>query len=461
MTTNVISDIVRQQREYFKTGQTKDVGFRIRQLNILKDAIRANEARILQALKADLNKPQLEAYSSEVGLLLAETRHALQHIQSWNKPRRMPMHVLQFPSSVWLYPEPYGVALIIAPWNYPFLLLMAPLVGAIAAGNCAVLKPSEVAPNMSAVTARIVQDIFDPRYITAVEGGSAVAQALLLEKFDYIFYTGNGAVGRLVMQAAAKNLTPVTLELGGKSPAIVDAEVDVDQAARRIAWGKFFNAGQICLAPDYVLVDKRVKPTFMHALQKHVRAFYPAGPRNSPDYCRIINQPNFERLSRLLPQTPQEGRVVIGGETDAAERYIAPTVIDDVAPDAAVMQEEIFGPLLPVIACNNLDEAIAFVNERPKPLALYFFSTNKQHQERVLAETSSGGGCINDTILHFSSPMLPFGGVGDSGMGAYRGEASFDTFSHHKAFIKKNFLIDIWFRYAPYKDNHRILKWIM
>ena len=461
MESSAISQIVQQQREYFKTGATRDMSFRIRQLHLLQDAIHANEESIVQALKADLNKPRLEAYSSEVGLLLAETRYALQHIKSWSRPRRMPMHLLQFPSSVWLYPEPYGVTLIIAPWNYPFLLLIAPLVGAIAAGNCAILKPSEVAPSMSAVTARIVQQTFDPRFVCAVEGGPESAQALLDQKLDYIFYTGSNAVGKIIMQAAAKNLTPLTLELGGKSPVIVDAEVDVDQAARRVAWGKFFNAGQICLAPDYVLVDRRIKPAFVQALQKHVRDFYPDGALDSPDYCRIINQAQFERLTQLLPRSEQEGRVVIGGKFDAAARYIAPTVIDDVPPEAASMQEEIFGPLLPVMAYDTLDEAIAFVNDRPKPLALYFFSNNKRHQERILRETSSGGGCINDTILHFSSPLLPFGGVGESGMGTYRGEASFDTFSHHKAFIKKSFLFDIWFRYAPYKNNHKILKWIM
>jgi acyl-CoA reductase-like NAD-dependent aldehyde dehydrogenase len=453
--------LVQAQREFYQSGQTRDMDFRVQQLKRLLDVVTRHEADILQALKADLNKPPLEAYGSEVGLLRAEIQYVLTHLRGWARPKRMPIHLTQFPSSAWVYPEPYGVALIIAPWNYPLLLIVAPLVGAMAAGNCAILKPSEMAAHTSALLARLIGDHFDPRYIAVVEGGPDTAQALLHEKFDTIFYTGNRHIGRQVMQAAARHLTPVTLELGGKSPCIVDAEVDVARAARRILWGKFLNAGQICLSPDYVLADRRIKPALLQAMRQTLLEFYGPDPRLSPDYCRIINARHFERLCRLLPTGAEEGTLMAGGQIDAGERYIAPTIIDEPPADGALMRDEIFGPLLPVIGYDGLDEAIRFVNARPKPLALYFFSTNRAHQERVLRETSSGGGCINDTILHFTSPLLPFGGVGESGMGQYRGRASFDTFSHHKAFIKKNFLFDFWFRFAPYKNNHRVLKRIL
>jgi aldehyde dehydrogenase (NAD+) len=430
-------------------------------LNILMDAVSKNETAILQALRADLNKPPLEAYGSEVGLLHDEIRYALKHIKSWAKPKRRPIHFTQFPSTAWIYPEPYGVVLIIGPWNYPLVLLAQPLIGAISAGNCAILKPSEVAPNTSALVARIVGEYFDSRYIAVVEGGPEEAQALLGQKFDYIFFTGGSEVGKVVMQAAARDLTPVTLELGGKSPCIVDADVDIEGAARRIVWGKFSNAGQICISPDYVLADKRIKPALLESMREYVRKFYGTNPQQSPDYARIVSQRHFERLRDLLPKTSQEGTVVVGGQTDAADRYIAPTIIDCVPPDGALMQQEIFGPLLPVIEYERLDDAIAFVNERPKPLALYFFSRGRDHQERILRETSSGGGCINDTMLHYATPFLPFGGVGESGMGKYHGDASFDTFSHDKGFIRKGFLLDFWLRYAPYKNHHKILKWFM
>jgi aldehyde dehydrogenase (NAD+) len=457
MEESVVGHIAQAQRDFYNTGQTSDVAFRERQLRNLLDAVTRHEADILQALKADLNKPPLEAYSAEVGLLRGEIRYALRRLKGWAAPRRAPVHLTQFPASAWVYPEPYGVALIIAPWNYPLLLIFAPLVGAIAAGNCAVLKPSELSPNTSALVASLVRECFDPSYVTAIEGGPEVAQALLAERFDYIFYTGSSEIGKQVMHAAAEHLTPVTLELGGKSPCVVDAEVDIESAARRIVWGKFFNAGQICIAPDYILVDQRIKPALIGAMRSNLQQFYGDDPRRSPSYARIINQKHYERLCGLLPRSTGEGTIVAGGQTDDAERYIAPTIIDDVPPAGQLMQQELFGPLLPVLEYKSLDEAIAFINARPKPLALYFFSTNQARQNRILAETSSGGGCINDTLLHFSTPHLPFGGVGDSGMGQYRGKASFETFSHQKTFIKKGFLLDIWFRYAPYKEN---LKWL-
>lgn len=456
-----VADIVAQQRAYYQSGETRDLDFRMRQLRKLLDAINNNQTAILEALKNDLNKPPLEAYGAEIGLVREEIRHTLRHLKGWVRPKRMPIHVTQFPSTAWLYPEPYGVTLIIAPWNYPLLLIMAPLVGAIAAGNCAIVKPSEIAPNTSALVTRILRACFEPRYIASLEGGPEMAQALLAEKFDYILFTGSAEIGRLVMLAAARNLTPVTLELGGKCPAIVDADVDIETAARRILWGKFLNAGQICISPDYALVDRRVKDAFVQATRKALLEFYGADPRQSPDYSRIIDNRHYQRLVALLPSDPAQGRVIIGGQTDATERYIAPTVIDNVPADSPLMQSEIFGPLLPIIEYDGLDEAIRFVNERPHPLALYFFSHDKEQQKRILNETTSGGGCINDTILHYTTPLLPFGGVGESGMGKYRGESSFNTFTHHKAFIKKGFRLDFWFRFAPYKNNHKFLKWLM
>lgn len=457
MEDNAIKQMVQAQRDFYRTGQTRDVAFREKQLKNLLNALAQHETDILQALKADLCKPPFEAYSAEVSVLRTEIRYTLRHLKSWSAARRRPAHLTQFPASAWVYPEPYGVALIIAPWNYPLLLIFAPLVSAIAAGNCAVLKPSELAPNIAALVTNLVRECFDPRHVTSIEGGPEAAQALLTEQFDYIFYTGSSEIGKQVMHAAAEHLTPVTLELGGKSPCVVDGEVDIESAARRILWGKFSNAGQICIAPDYVLADRRIKPALIEAMRRYLQQFYGDDPRRSPDYARIIDQKHYQRLCGLLPRSVDEGMIVAGGQTDDAERYIAPTIIDHVPPAAPLMQQELFGPLLPVLEYQRLDEAIAFINARPKPLALYVFSSNRAHQNRLLAETSSGGGCINDTLLHLSAPYIPFGGVGESGMGQYRGKAGFDTFSHQKAFIKKGFRFETWIRYAPYKQN---LKWL-
>jgi acyl-CoA reductase-like NAD-dependent aldehyde dehydrogenase len=457
MEDSCIEQIVQAQHDFYQTGQTKDLSFRAKQLQHLLDALAQHETDILQALKSDMNKPALEAYSAEVSVLRSEIRYTLRHLRRWVAPRRSRVHLTQFPASGWVYPEPYGVTLIIAPWNYPLLLIFAPLVNAIAAGNCAMLKPSELSPATSALVTSLVKECFDPRYVTALEGGPEVAQALLEQQFEYIFYTGSTEIGKRVMHAAAEHLTPVTLELGGKSPCVVDAEVDVESAARRILWGKFSNAGQICIAPDYVLADRRIKPALIAAMCRYLREFYGPDPRRSPDYARIINQKHYERLRGLLPRSADEGTLIIGGQTDDAERYIAPTIIDNVPSDGQLMQQELFGPLLPVLGYEGLDEAVAFINARPKPLALYFFSTNRAHQDRILAQTSSGGGCINDTLLHLAAPYLPFGGVGASGMGQYRGKAGFDTFTHQKAFIKRGFWFETWIRYAPYKEN---LKWL-
>jgi len=451
-----IKQIVAQQRQFFEAGKTKNIAFRIAQLKILQQAILEQESAIFAALKADLNKAEAESYFTEIRAI-QDIGYAIKNLWNWTKPQKVPVTIESFPAAAKIYPEPLGTVLIISPWNYPFYLLIAPLIGAIAAGNCAVLKPSELAPNTSNLIANLIAQNFDPGYITTVLGDAEVGKELLEQKFDYIFFTGSNAVGKAVMAAAAKNLTPVTLELGGKSPCIVDSDVNLEVAAKRIAWGKFVNAGQTCIAPDYLLVHRAIKSDLLAAIQKTLLEFFGENPEQSPDYCRIINQKQFNRLVELL----KSGKIVNGAIANPATRYIPPTILDDVSPSSPVMQEEIFGPILPVIVYDSLEEAIAFVNQRPKPLALYFFSRNQQHQNQVLQATSSGGVCINDILLHLTVPELPFGGVGQSGMGSYHGKASFDTFSHQKSVLIKPFWFDIFLRYQPYKNKLRWLKYII
>jgi aldehyde dehydrogenase (NAD+) len=450
-----VSEIIRQQREFFATGKTKDVDFRIEQLKLLKSAISSNQSQIVDAVKADLNRPEFEAYFEIASI--SEVTYAIKHLKSWVKSRKIPISLEQFPASARVFPEPKGVVLIIGPWNYPFQLMISPLVGAIAAGNCTVLKPSEIAANTSQVVAEIIRQNFDPAYIAAIEGGIEVSQQLLAEKFDHIFFTGGTKVGQIVMEAAAKHLTPVTLELGGKSPCIVDADIQVEYTAKRITWGKFINAGQTCIAPDYLLVNRQVKSDLLKAIKQSIQEFYGDDPAKSPDYSRIINQRQLARLAGLLT----EGELVTGGEVNAADRYIAPTVIDGISWDSLVMKDEIFGPILPVLEYDDLGDAIAQINARPKPLALYIFSKDKAKQERVLRETSSGGVCINDTVMQVAMTSLPFGGVGDSGIGSYHGKASFDTFSHYKSVLQKSFLLDLKWRYAPYQGKIDLIKKII
>jgi acyl-CoA reductase-like NAD-dependent aldehyde dehydrogenase len=448
-----LSNLVQQQRAFFSTGQTKDITFRLEQLQKLRQAVKAHQDKVLEAVKADLQKPEAEAYITEIGVV-KEIDYALKHLRAWAKPKKVPLSLEQLPAQGRIYAEPLGLVLIISPWNYPFQLAIAPLVGAIAAGNCALLKPSELAPATSRAIADLVQQTFDPAYIAAVEGGVEVSQAVLAEKFDHIFFTGSTAIGKIVMEAAAKHLTPVTLELGGKSPCIVDADVQVEYAAKRIVWGKFLNAGQTCVAPDYLLVDRRIKPALLEAIEQTIQAFYGDDPVKSPDLARMINAKHFSRVAGLLAS----GSVAIGGQTSAAEKYIAPTVLDRVSWDDLVMQDEIFGPVLPVLEYDQLGEAIAQINARPKPLALYIFSKNPQVQQQVLEQTTSGGVCVNDTIMQIAPSTLPFGGVGDSGIGSYHGKAGFDTFSHFKSVLHKPFWLDLPWRYPPYEGKMALLK---
>lgn len=439
-----IPALVQRQREFFRTEQTKAIAFRLEQLAKLKQAIIDRQEAILQAAKADLGRPAFEAYF-EIATL-SEINLALKNLKTWVKPQRVKSPIDQFPASAWIQPDPLGVVLIIGPWNYPFQLMMSPLVGAIAAGNCAVLKPSEHAPQTSRVVAELIADTFDPSYIAVAEGDASVSQQLLAEKFDHIFFTGGTAIGKIVMAAAAKHLTPVTLELGGKSPCIVDSDIHLDRTAKRIAWGKLINAGQTCISPDYLLVQRQIKDDLVDRLKHYIQEFYGENPAQSPDYGRIIHRRHFDRLIAFL----DKGEIIFGGDYHADDRYLAPTLIDGVTWDDPVMQEEIFGPILPILTYDTLEEAIDLVNDRPKPLALYFFSHDRQKQERILQATSSGGVCINDTVMQVGVNTLPFGGVGESGIGSYHGRASFNTFSHSKSILKREFWLDLGWRYAPY-----------
>jgi aldehyde dehydrogenase (NAD+) len=449
-------EIIAKQRQFFQTGKTKDLAFRIAQLQILKQLVIENKSAIIQALKSDLHKPEFETYATEIGVN-KEIDYALKHINNWTKPKKAAVPWDLFSYSAKIYPEPLGVILIIGPWNYPFQLIISPLVGAIASGNCTIIKPSEFAPHTSNLISELIHKYFSPEYITVIPGSVETSQQLLAEKFDHIFFTGGTAIGKIVMAAAAEHLTPVTLELGGKSPCIIDTDINLEHTAKRITWGKFINAGQTCIAPDYLLVDQKIKPDLINALKKYLEEFYGENPATSPDYARIIHQKHFHRLTNLL----KCGKVIIGGETKPEELYIAPTLLDNVSLEDAVMQDEIFGPILPIIEYTDINEAITLINSRPKPLALYLFSQNKNLQKRILQETSSGGVCINDTVMQVAVSSLPFGGVGDSGMGSYHGKASFNTFSHYKSVLQNSLPWDIDWRYAPYQGKLSLLKKII
>lgn len=450
----LIQETIKRQNEYFKLGQTKSIEFRLKQLVILKKAIEKYSEEILTAVKKDLSKPRFEAYLSEIAFTIAEIDISLKKLKSWSKPKKVKTPLAHQPGSSYIYSEPYGVTLIIGPWNYPFHLTVAPLIGAISAGNCAVLKPSELTPNTSKITAKLFKEYFDPEYISVVEGGVVEAENLLNEKWDYIFFTGGTIVGQKVMLAAAKHLIPVTLELGGKSPCIVDKNVSIEVAARRVTWGKFFNAGQTCVAPDYVLVHKDIKEEFIKNLIKTIKSFYGDDPALSADFARIVNEHHFNRLTGLL----NNSRILIGGQTNKSVKYIAPTVIDQIDANHPLMQEEIFGPIMPIIEYEDLDKVINTINKKPKPLSLYFFSNDKKLQEKIIKNSVSGGVCINDTLSHILPNYLPFGGVGESGMGNYHGKASFTTFSHQKSVLKKSMIFDPKNRYAPYKLSLQKIK---
>ena len=442
-----IQELVKKQRAFYATGATRPVAFRLEALARLETEIKNRESELFAAFREDLNKAPSESYMTETGMTLSEISFMKKHLIRYARPKRHLTPLAQFHAKSFSIMEPYGVTLIMSPWNYPFMLCMEPLVGAIAAGNCCVLKPSAYAPATSAAIRRLIESVFPPEYVAVVEGGRAENAELLEQQFDYIFFTGGVKVGRLVMEKAAKNLTPVTLELGGKSPCIIDETADLKVAARRLAFGKFLNSGQTCVAPDYLLVQSSVKDRFLKLFRAETRRMYGKNPLENPDYPKIINEKHFNRIKGLM----NSGTVFMGGEVRERTLQIAPTVLNQVKPSDPVMQEEIFGPLLPVLTFETIDEAENFVLEREKPLACYIFTRNKETERRLLGSLSFGGGCINDTIIHLATSRMGFGGVGNSGMGSYHGRKSFETFSHEKSIVKKYNWIDLPIRYQPYR----------
>lgn len=451
------SALLNQQRNFFNTGKTKDISFRLQTLHKLKFVIKEKENELLDALKADLNKSEFEAYSSEIGFIYQEIQFTLSNLKKWTKRKKVKTPLTHMGSRSFIYSEPYGNVLILAPWNYPFQLAIAPLIGAIAAGNCVILKPSELTPKTSKVLTRIINNTFPAEFISVVEGGVETSQALLNEKFDYIFFTGSVAVGQVIYEAAAKNLTPVTLELGGKSPCIVHHDATINLAAKRIAWGKFMNAGQTCIAPDYVYVHSKVKEEFLLHLKQATSELYGTEPLTNKDYTHIVSERHFNRLCSFL----NNETISFGGRFDEASLTIEPTILTNITWDDPVMADEIFGPILPVLEYENISEIIKEIQSHPKPLSLYIFSENRTIQETVIENLSFGGGCINDTVYHFTSPYLPFGGVGSSGTGAYHGKGSFDTFSHEKSVLKQTSLFDIPYRYPNVKNGLKKIKYFL
>lgn len=446
------------QKEYFQSGATLPLEFRLAQLRSLYRGIKRFEPQILEALRSDLGKSAEESYMSEIGMCLTEIRHTARHLREWSRPQRVPTPLMHFPGSSRIIREPRGVCLIIAPWNYPFLLAVGPMISAIAAGNCVTLKPSEYAPATAAVLEKMLDVCFEERFCRTVTGGAEVSAAETARPYDMIFFTGSTAVGRKVMAAAAQNLTPVVLELGGKSPCIVDETADLPVAAARIIWGKCLNSGQTCVAPDYVLVARSRKDALIQEMQKAICRFYGEDPCENSAYPRIVNERHFDRLAAMLPEDP-----AVGGRVDRESLKIEPTLIETTLNDQSpLMTEEIFGPLLPIVPYDNIHEALGYILSRPRPLALYLFSRNRKLQRRVVETIPFGGGCINDTISHITTPYLPFGGTGDSGMGAYHGRCGYETFTHAKSILSKPFRPDLPVRYPPLTGKldllHKILR---
>lgn len=444
-----IQSLIEKQKQMVFTGVTRSLSFRMKQLQTLKTAVKKHEKDITEALREDLRKSEYEAYTTEIGYLYDSIRHTMKNLNRWMKPKTVRTPAVHFGSKSVIYPEPYGSALIIGPFNYPFMLVMDPLAGAIAAGNCAVVKPSEFTPHVSAVIAKLIREHFDEDYIRVVEGGKDTTSELIHAPFDRIFFTGSTQVGKIVMKAAAEHLVPVILELGGKSPCIVHKDADLDLTAKRIAWGKFVNTGQTCVAPDYVLAHKEIKSALVSKLKEQITAFFGTDPKQSPDFGRIVNERHWERLTGLVDPS----KVVAGGEKDRGDLYLAPTLMDRVDWADKVMEEEIFGPILPVLEYDDLDRAVSRLNSRPKPLALYLFTSDKEVERKVMESVSFGGGCVNDTLLHLATPYLPFGGVGQSGMGSYHGKYSFEAFSHMKGVLKKSTRVKIDFIFPPYTEK--------
>ena len=440
----------------FKT----DINFRKQTLVKLLISVQKHEEEIIKALYDDFKKPAFEAVVSETAYIVSELNHTIKNINKWAKPNMVLPSLLNFPSTDYIYKEPYGKVLIIAPWNYPYQLALCPLIAAVAAGNQVVVKPSELTPNTSSIVAKIISETFDENHVKCVEGGVEITQELLAQRWDYIFFTGSVAVGKIVAKAAAENLTPVTLELGGKNPCIIDATANLKLAAKRIVWGKFLNAGQTCIAPDYLLVSNKIKSAFIELIKKEIIDAYGENPENSPDFPRIINQKNWSRLTGML----KGESILAGGKSNIQDYYLAPTLLDEPSLDSLVMKDEIFGPILPVLSFENEADLVSIISRYEKPLSLYIFSNDNPFAKKIIQNYSFGGGCINDTVVYFSNKRLPFGGVGHSGIGAYHGKLSFSTFTHYKAIVKRANWLDIPTRYAPYKGKlksvKKLFKWL-
>ncbi len=456
-TTNGIPELILAQKSFFATQQTKDVSFRKKSLQKLQKEIIRREKDILKALHNDFKKPEYEGVMTETSIVLSELKMMIKNIHSWSKPKRVLPALLNFPSSAKIHKEPYGTTLIIAPWNYPYQLAFSPLVGAIAAGNTVVLKPSELTPHTSAICKEIIDAVFAKEHVAVIEGGIPETQELLAQRWDYIFFTGSVPVGKIIAKAAAEHITPVTLELGGKSPCIVDETANIKLAAKRIVWGKFLNGGQTCIAPDYLLIHKKVKDSFVAHFKREIENAYGANPEQSEDFSRIVNTRNFDRLNAMI----ENESVLIGGKNNRESRYISPTLIDEPNLDSEAMKGEIFGPILPLISYDSEDRIDQVLSNYDKPLAFYVFTKRTSFAKNLIKKYSFGGGTVNDTTVHFANHRLPFGGVGESGIGSYHGKNTFDVFSHKKGVVTRGNWLDIPTRYAPYKGKLKQLKTLM
>lgn len=458
MNENEIRLLVEKQRDFFKTGATLNVDFRISALKRLRDCIQKNEAEITDALRKDLGKSAHESYMCEIGMTLSEISYMIKHVRSFSRERRVRTPLAQFHSRSFVKPSPYGVVLIMSPWNYPFMLSLEPLVDALAAGNTAIIKPSAYSPATSEIISKIIRECFIEEHVATVTGGRSENTALLNQHFDYIFFTGSQSVGKVVMEKAAAYLTPVTLELGGKSPCIVDETANLKLTARRIVFGKYLNCGQTCVAPDYIYCDRRIRDELVEEIKKQIRKQYGKQPLKNQKYGKIINEKHFQRICGLI----DDAKVVCGGKSDPNTQRIEPTVMTDVTFQDAVMQEEIFGPVMPILTYESIDQAIEKINSMPHPLALYLFSSSKENQAKVTSKCGFGGGCINDTIIHLATSEMGFGGFGESGMGSYHGKEGFRTFSHYKSIVDKKTWLDLPMRYQPYrKINDKLIRIFM
>lgn len=453
---NNISKVVKLQKDFFMLGITKNIDYRVKALKKLKLTIKSYENEIFEALKKDLGKSREESYLCEVGFILDEINFTLKNIKKWAKPKKVKSSLAQIPGKSYIYKEPYGNVLIMSPWNYPFQLAIAPLISSIAAGNCSIIKPSEYSHYTSSIIKRLIESTFEKEFVHVLEGGRVVNEMILKEKFDYIFFTGSPVVGKIVMKKASENLTPVTLELGGKSPCIVHKDCSLDLAAKKIVWGKFLNLGQTCIAPDYLFIHKDIKNDFIKYSRKYIKEFYGDNPLKSNDYGKVINLKHFNRLKKYL-NVP----IVLGGEFNENTLKIEPTFVENVPYNHPLLNEEIFGPILPIIEYENINSIIKHINNKPKPLALYLFTNDKEVEETILNSVSFGGGCINDVVLHIVNPNMPFGGVGNSGIGAYHGVEGFKTFTHYKSILKKSTLFDIPLRYPPYFNKLNKIKKVL